>query len=68
MLGRPETFTALVILAVVLAGHVLGSCLNLKGLERRLAAPALGMSLAALMVLCLLLIPDDARVFIYFQF
>jgi hypothetical protein len=55
-------------LAAVLAGHLAGELLNLRRIERRLSAPALTAVLASLWLLTLLLLPEDGKSFIYFQF
>jgi alginate O-acetyltransferase complex protein AlgI len=67
-LGQVGGLTVAAIVLLVLVGHVLGGCLPLKKVERRVPAPALGAALAALLVLILLLVPEDAKAFIYFQF
>jgi hypothetical protein len=59
---------ALACLAAVFAGHLAGEFLDLKKLERRLSAPALAAALASLLLLALLLLPEDGKTFIYFQF
>jgi alginate O-acetyltransferase complex protein AlgI len=56
------------IAAVVATGHALGTLVDLRRRERVLPAPVLGASLAALLVLALLLMPENAQAFIYFQF
>ena len=55
-------------LGVLAAGHLLGSWNGLRERERKLPAVAVGASLAALMILVLLLFPEDGKAFIYFQF
>ena len=59
---------AVACLAAVLAGHLAGELLNLRRIERRLSAPALTAVLASLWLLTLLLLPEDGKSFIYFQF
>ena len=55
------------VLAVFL-GHLAGTFLSWRRLERRLPAPALGGALAFLLLLALLLMPEASKGFIYFQF
>ena len=60
--------TVLGILAIVFLGHLAGTFLDTRRWERWLPAPALGMGLAALVVLIFLFFPEDGKAFIYFQF
>ena len=60
--------TVLGVLAIVFVGHLAGTFLDTRKWERRLPAPALGMGLAALVLLIFLFIPEDGKAFIYFQF
>jgi alginate O-acetyltransferase complex protein AlgI len=62
------TVAILACLAAVLAGHLIGGFADLKKLERRLSAPALATTLATMAVLALLLLPEDGKAFLYFQF
>lgn len=55
-------------LALVFVAHVCGSTFSWRRVERRLPAPILGGAIAALLLLALLLMPEDAKGFIYFQF
>jgi alginate O-acetyltransferase complex protein AlgI len=55
-------------LALVFAGGQAASTLDLRRIERRLPAPAMGAALAAFLVLALLLLPESGKAFIYFQF
>jgi alginate O-acetyltransferase complex protein AlgI len=55
-------------LALVFLGHAAGTFLDVRLLHRRLPAPVLGAVLAGLLLLALLLQPQDARGFIYFHF
>ncbi len=59
---------AVACLIAVFAGHLLGAALDVKRIERRLPAAALGVALAAALLLTLLLLPEDGKAFIYFQF
>jgi alginate O-acetyltransferase complex protein AlgI len=59
---------AMSLLLLVLLCHLIGTFVNLRHLERRLPASALGTLLALLLVAALLLLPEDGRGFIYFQF
>ncbi len=54
--------------ALVLAGNVLSQWTGLRGWVARLPAPVVGGATAALLVLYLLLLPDESRGFLYFQF
>jgi alginate O-acetyltransferase complex protein AlgI len=63
-----DLLTVLAIVTLVFAGHAIGTWVNLKKVERRTPAPALAMGLAGLLLLILLLVPEDAKAFIYFQF
>jgi len=55
-------------LALVFVAHVCGSTFSWRKVERRLPSPVLGGAVAALLLLALLLMPEDAKGFIYFQF
>lgn len=55
-------------LAFLLTGWLLASWLDLKRIERRIPAPLLGAAMAAAFVLAQMLMPEDGRAFIYFQF
>jgi alginate O-acetyltransferase complex protein AlgI len=55
-------------LALVLAGHLVGTFVNVKRLERRLPAPVLGSGMAFVVLLLFWLVAEDSRAFIYFQF
>jgi alginate O-acetyltransferase complex protein AlgI len=59
---------ALAIIALIFAGHLLGSMKMSRRIERFIPAPVLGVGLAVLFLLIQLLIPEDAKPFIYFQF
>jgi alginate O-acetyltransferase complex protein AlgI len=60
--------TAVACLAVLFAGYLAGALLDVKRIERRLPAPALAAALAGLLLLTLVLFPEDGKSFIYFQF
>jgi alginate O-acetyltransferase complex protein AlgI len=62
------TAAAAACLGVLFAGHLAGALLDVKRVERRLPAPALAAALAGLLLLTLVLFPEDGRSFIYFQF
>jgi alginate O-acetyltransferase complex protein AlgI len=62
------TLAAWALLALVLMCHLLGTFVNLKRIERKLPAPVLGATLAALLLLAQLLMPESGATFIYFQF
>ncbi len=55
-------------LAFLLTAWLLASWLDLKRIERRIPAPLLGAAMAAAFVLAQILMPEDGRAFIYFQF
>jgi alginate O-acetyltransferase complex protein AlgI len=57
-----------VILAVVAAGHLAATWIDWRRRERLLPDVVMGAGLAALLLLVLLLAPDDGKAFIYFQF
>jgi alginate O-acetyltransferase complex protein AlgI len=59
---------AVAFLLVALAGHLIGTCVDLRRLERRLPASVLGAWLAAMVLAALLLMPMDSKAFIYFTF
>jgi alginate O-acetyltransferase complex protein AlgI len=61
-------FTVAAILALLLACHLAAGFVDLRKLTPRLPAPALGAALAGLLLLTLVLLPEDGRAFIYFQF
>jgi alginate O-acetyltransferase complex protein AlgI len=67
-LSRTAAAIVLLCLAVTLAGHLLGSRINVIRFERRLPAPVMGAALACLLALGLVLLPEGGRAFIYFQF
>ena len=56
------------LLGLVLAAHLIGRLVDLRRLERRLPAFALGTALALLLLAALMLRPEDGSGFIYFQF
>jgi alginate O-acetyltransferase complex protein AlgI len=56
------------LMGLVLLAHLAGTFGNLKSLERRLPAPALGAYFATVILLAMVLTPVDSRGFIYFQF
>jgi len=55
-------------LTAVFAGHLIGTLVNLRRLEQRLPAAVAGTVLGLSVVLYLLLLPQDGKGFIYFQF
>jgi alginate O-acetyltransferase complex protein AlgI len=59
---------AVLLLALVLGAHLVGALVDLRRLDRRSPAVALGTALALLLVAALLLRPEDGSGFIYFQF
>jgi alginate O-acetyltransferase complex protein AlgI len=58
----------LTLLAIVVAGHVVGGSGWSRKLTDRLPGPVLGLGYATGVTLALLLAPDASKVFIYFQF
>jgi alginate O-acetyltransferase complex protein AlgI len=67
-LARLPMAVALLCLALMIAGHLLGSRIDMIRLERRIPAPIMGSALAGLVALGLVLLPEGGRAFIYFQF
>ncbi len=67
-LPGPQLWTVGVVLAVLAAGYLLGAFANLSRRERQLPAPVMGAALTGLLLLVLLLSPEDGKAFIYFQF
>jgi alginate O-acetyltransferase complex protein AlgI len=63
-----DTLTVGLVLGVLAVGHVLQASWDVRRVERRLPAPVLGTLLALLLLLTLVLIPEDGKGFIYFQF
>ena len=59
---------AVTIIGCIFAGHVIGSLKIGRKIEQLVPAPVLGVGLALLFLLIQLLIPADAKPFIYFQF
>ncbi len=55
-------------LSAVLAGHLIGTFVSLRRLEQRLPAIVAGGALGLSLVLYFLLLPQDGKGFIYFQF
>ena len=56
------------ILAVLVLGHLIGALVEVKRWERVVPEMALGAGLTALLLLILLLAPENGNAFIYFQF
>ena len=63
-----QVLTVVACLAVLFAGNLAGTVLPIQRIERRLPAPALAATLAGLLLLTLVLLPEDGKAFIYFQF
>jgi hypothetical protein len=53
---------------VVFAGHLIGTFVNVKNLERRLPAAVLGSGMAFAVLVLFWLMAEDSKAFIYFQF
>ena len=58
----------LFIIGLIFAGHMIGQTKMSRRLETLLPAPALGAGMAIFFLLIQLLIPEQGRPFIYFQF
>ena len=56
------------VLAILVAGHLAGVYGNLRRRERVLPEVVIGAGLTVLLLLVLLLSPEDGKAFIYFQF
>ncbi len=56
------------IIFCIVAGHLLGESKRARSIERLIPAPILGVLLALQLLFIQLLIPADAKPFIYFQF
>jgi alginate O-acetyltransferase complex protein AlgI len=67
-LDRTTQAIALACLSAILAGHLIGQFVPLGRLERRLPAPVLGTLLAALLIAIQVLVPENGKAFLYFQF
>jgi hypothetical protein len=52
----------------VFACHLIAFNLNVTRSLRRVPGPVLGAALAGVLLLCQLLMPEDVKAFIYFQF
>jgi alginate O-acetyltransferase complex protein AlgI len=61
-------FTALGIIALIFAGHIIGRTRMASRLQTFVPATVLGIGLAILFLLIQLLIPEEGKPFIYFQF
>ena len=66
--AEPTVVGAVGLLALVFVCHLFGTFVDVKKLERRLPAPALGSALAVMLLAALVLMPEDGKAFIYFQF
>ena len=65
----PEvTFAFALVLAVVLAAHLLGRFADVDALARRLPVPVAAAAFATALLAAQLLMPDEGGAFIYFQF
>ncbi|OAI47468.1 alginate O-acetyltransferase [Planctomycetaceae bacterium SCGC AG-212-F19] len=67
-LDLPSSVLVGVCVALVFAGHLVGSATDVRAVWRRWPAPALGSALAALLLLVLLFFPETRAGFIYFNF
>ncbi len=68
MVSEVAATGAVAFLLLVFFCHLIGTFVDLKRVERWLPAPALGATLAGLVLLTQLLMPQDGKAFIYFQF
>jgi hypothetical protein len=67
-LGPTSAALVLLCLGLILAGGLVGFHLPLRRIERRLPASLMGASLAGMLLLVLVLFPENSKAFIYFQF
>jgi len=63
-----EGTVAAFMLILVFLAHLAGTFVNLKWIERKLAAPALGAYFAFVILLAMVLTPVNSHDFIYFNF
>jgi len=56
------------ILVATALGYAMAGAINLRRLERSVPAIWLGSALAGLLLIALLLVPEDGKTFLYFQF
>jgi alginate O-acetyltransferase complex protein AlgI len=68
VIGELEWTLAAFMLCLVFLAHMAGTFVNLKWVERRLAAPALGAYFAVVILLAMVLTPVNSHDFIYFNF
>lgn len=68
VLTESSVHLALACAAVMLLGHLLGTFVRLRRLEQRLQVGVAGAALAAVVIMYFLLLPQDSKGFIYFQF
>jgi alginate O-acetyltransferase complex protein AlgI len=66
--GATTAALVLACLAATFTGGLVGTFVRLSRVERRLAAPLAGAALAAVLLLAMVLAPENTRAFIYFQF
>ena len=67
-LDRASMMMVVLCLLLVVCMHLVGGFVRVGRIERRLPAPVLGAVLALLLVLSVLLMPDNGKAFLYFQF
>jgi alginate O-acetyltransferase complex protein AlgI len=67
-LDRASITMVVLCLLLVVCMHLVGGFVRVGRIERRLPAPVLGAVLALLLVLSVLLMPDNGKAFLYFQF
>ena len=68
MLPNGAIVVALVIIAFIFGGHLIGGVRLTARLQRFVPAPVVGVGLAILFILIQLFVPEDAKPFMYFQF
>jgi alginate O-acetyltransferase complex protein AlgI len=66
--AEAQTVMGIACLLAVFLGHLAGTFLPMKRIERWLPAPLLGAGMAVFLVIAQVLLPEDGKAFIYFQF
>jgi alginate O-acetyltransferase complex protein AlgI len=67
-LAAAQVATTAVILVILVLGHLIGALVDLRRWERAMPEMTLGAALTVLLLLVLLLSPENGNAFIYFQF
>ncbi len=68
MVAEIAAAASIAFLLLIFLCHLIGTFVDLRRVERWLPAPALGATLAGLVLFAQLLMPQDGKAFIYFQF